>query len=363
MALTSQGSMRLFRLAGIDVYLHWSWFLVAYYEINQRAGRYSSPAWNVLEYLALFGIVLMHEFGHSLACRQVGGRADRIVLWPLGGVAFVQPPERPGAILWSLAAGPLVNVVLFPVLLVLSALMDFSGAIQAVPNLARLLYVITFINAGLLMFNLLPVYPLDGGQILSSILWFILGRARGLMVASVIGLAGAGGLCVWAYSAHSIWLGILAFFVGARALAGVSQARILAWVQPAMEHLNRATAAMQRGDYRAENLAHPDRPVAFDWQEATCSVMTVDLAWFAKQGFVQEAMGHDQAISFYRERLEQYLDRRFDDDEWQAMIDLGQLVDTLRATCFAAYWYKHSDTDAGRRGVGPDRSAIPVRRR
>ena len=48
-------------------------------------------------YLALFSIVLLHEFGHALACRQVGGKADQIVLWPLGGVAYVAPPPRPGA--------------------------------------------------------------------------------------------------------------------------------------------------------------------------------------------------------------------------------------------------------------------------
>ena len=71
--------------------------------------------WPVLEYLALFVIVLVHEFGHALACRQVGGQANQIVLWPLGGVAYVAPPPRPGATLWSIAAGPLVNVVLAPV--------------------------------------------------------------------------------------------------------------------------------------------------------------------------------------------------------------------------------------------------------
>jgi len=92
-----QGSIRLFQFSGIEVFLHWSWFLVAAYEIQGRAGRYSSITWNVLEYLALFLIVLLHEFGHSLACRQVGGRANQIVLWPLGGVAYVDPPPRPGA--------------------------------------------------------------------------------------------------------------------------------------------------------------------------------------------------------------------------------------------------------------------------
>ena len=56
--------------------------------------------------------MLTHEFGHALACRSVGGTADNIMLWPLGGVAYVNPPQRPGATLWSIAAGPLVNVAL-----------------------------------------------------------------------------------------------------------------------------------------------------------------------------------------------------------------------------------------------------------
>src|ERR1700722_19160798 len=117
-----QGAIHLFRVAGVDVSLHWSWFLVAAYEIQSRKGDYSSILWNGLEYLALFLIVLTHEFGHAMACRQVGGQADRIVLWPFGGVAYVDPPQRPGATLWSIAAGPLVNVVLFPILVVLSNL-------------------------------------------------------------------------------------------------------------------------------------------------------------------------------------------------------------------------------------------------
>src|ERR1700728_3418352 len=122
-----QGSIRLFRFSGIDVFLHWSWFLIAYYEINSRKGNYSSIGWNVLEYLALFLIVMIHEFGHALACRQVGGTANQIVLWPLGGVAYVDPPPRPGATLWSIAAGPLVNVALIPVLYVAVAMSRSAG--------------------------------------------------------------------------------------------------------------------------------------------------------------------------------------------------------------------------------------------
>src|SRR5579862_1124483 len=108
------GSFRIFAVAGISVYVHWSWLVVGYLELQFRKSSYTSWPWNVAEYLMLFLIVLLHEFGHAFACRQVGGRADEIMLWPLGGVAFVNPPARPGALLWSIAAGPLVNVVLVP---------------------------------------------------------------------------------------------------------------------------------------------------------------------------------------------------------------------------------------------------------
>ena len=127
MTSTPQGSLRLFRFAGIDLFLHWSWFLVAVYEIQSRSKSYSSITWNVVEYLALFLIVMLHEFGHALACRQVGGTANRIVLWPLGGVAYVNPPQRPGATLWSIAAGPLVNVAFLVILSLLGTLNRSTG--------------------------------------------------------------------------------------------------------------------------------------------------------------------------------------------------------------------------------------------
>src|SRR6266550_664366 len=166
MTPTRKGSFHLFHFAGVDVFLHWSWFIVAVFLIKGRAAAYSSLLWNVLEYLALFVIVLLHEFGHSLACRSVGGQANQIVLWPLGGVAYVSPPPRPGAMLWSIAAGPLVNVVLLPVFSILSMVAKSLGWGEAVPNAVGLLRTIWAVNLGLLIFNLLPIYPLDGGQIL-----------------------------------------------------------------------------------------------------------------------------------------------------------------------------------------------------
>src|SRR5437879_8634477 len=148
------GSIRLFGFAGIDVFLHWSWFLVAVYEIQSRSGRYSSILWNILEYLALFLIVLLHEFGHALACRQVGGNANRIVLWPLGGVAYVDPPPRPGATLWSIAAGPLVNVALIPLFAVTISGCRSAGVATTAPDLFHLLRWVALINKWLLIFNI-----------------------------------------------------------------------------------------------------------------------------------------------------------------------------------------------------------------
>ena len=228
MTPTRQGSFRLFRFAGVEVFLHWSWFLVAVYEINSRTREYSSVAWNVLEYVALFVIVLLHEFGHSLACRQVGGQADQIVLWPLGGVAYVSPPQRPGATLWSIAAGPLVNVALAPVLTVVVVLAAASGWTEAMPDTYKFLQAICITNFILLCFNLLPIYPLDGGQILRSLLWFGLGRARSLLVATIVGFVGVAGLIVAAVLTRSPWGGLMAAFILLNCWGGLMQARLLA---------------------------------------------------------------------------------------------------------------------------------------
>jgi len=223
-----RGSIHLFRFSGIDVFLHWSWFLLAAYEIEIRNHSYSTIAWNVVEFLGVFAIVLLHEFGHSLACRQVGGRADHIVLWPLGGVAYVDPPPRAGATLWSIAAGPLVNVALAPILgfgvvLTHAQFFDYAGSL----NFGSPAPSLFWLNISLLAFNILPIYPLDGGQILRSMLWFVLGRARSLMVATVLGMVGILGFIVFAITHKSWWMGALAFFMLMNCWGGLQHAREL----------------------------------------------------------------------------------------------------------------------------------------
>jgi Zn-dependent protease len=227
MPTARQGSIHLFRFEGIDVFLHWSWFLVAAFEIQSRSRSYSSITWNVLEYLALFLIVMLHEFGHALACRQVGGTANRIVLWPLGGVAYVDPPPRPGATLWSIAAGPLVNVALLVVLFPAGTMSPSSSLAQASPDVYTLLGMLWYINSRLLIFNLLPIYPLDGGQILRSLLWFVMGRARSLMAAVIIGFLGAAGFILLAARSENVWLGAISVFVLMNCWSGWKQAQAL----------------------------------------------------------------------------------------------------------------------------------------
>jgi Zn-dependent protease len=224
---TRKGSIRLFRLAGITVYIHWAWFLAFLY-LASRSQQYSNYGWNALEILALFAIVLTHEFGHQLACRSVGGQTHDIILWPLGGVAYVTPPQRPGAQLWSIAAGPLVNVALIPILSALVSVSSHFGWYDTHPDAYELIHNVWVINLVLLIFNMMPVYPLDGGQILRSLLWYVFGRANSLMAASVIGFIGVAGLIGLAIFAQSIWLGIMAVFILMNCWGGLMQARALA---------------------------------------------------------------------------------------------------------------------------------------
>jgi Zn-dependent protease len=228
------GSFRLFRVAGVDVNLHWTWFLAGLLFMFFGTNRYEAAVWNVAEFVALFVIVLLHEFGHVLACRLVGGSAEQVVLWPLGGIPSVQPPLRPGPVLASVAGGPLVNLLLVPLtvsLVFLGPALDWQAA---APDLRKFVDYLWVMNLVLLGFNLLPIYPLDGGQILHALLWFGLGRWGSLQVVSVVGMA-FGGLVVFVAMLPlplpapewRLLIAILAGFVLLRSLAAFFQAREL----------------------------------------------------------------------------------------------------------------------------------------
>jgi Zn-dependent protease len=253
---TGRNSIRLFKCFGINVFLHWSWFLLALYDIGAKFGGYSSVIWSVFQLLALFLFVLLHEFGHALACRSVGGQANQIVLWPFGGVAYVSPPQRPGATLWTIAAGPLVNVALFPIL---TALWWIGRSADLTQDQYQFVFMIWLINVVLLAFNMFPAYPLDGGQILRALLWFPLGRARSLFVATVIGFIGAAGLAVVAILLQSKWLGIMCALNCYYCFQGFVQAR----------ELLRRDAAPRRAGYRCPNCGTAP-PLGNFWNCGRC---------------------------------------------------------------------------------------------
>jgi hypothetical protein len=144
-------------------------------------------------------------------------------------VAFVQPPQRPGAVLWSIAAGPLVNVVLIPCLWYANHQALRGGYSSDVSQFMRTIH---FMNLGLLIFNMIPIYPLDGGQILRALLWYVMGAARSLLVASILGIAGA--LVGFAFlflrltGEGRVWLTIMLVFALSQSWRGLQMARVLA---------------------------------------------------------------------------------------------------------------------------------------
>jgi hypothetical protein len=102
-----------------------------------------------------------------------------------------------------------------------------TGWAAANPNAHALLRAVWFIDLGLLVFNILPVYPLDGGQMLRSLLWFFLGRARSLMAVTIMGFIGVAGFTALAVWTRSIWLGIIAGYMLLNCWGGLQQARAL----------------------------------------------------------------------------------------------------------------------------------------
>lgn len=150
--------------------------------------------------LVLFVSVLVHEFAHVLAARYTGGGGDEILVWPLGGLAYVHPANTYGSVVLTAAAAPLANLVLCGAS-VLGVLQNRAEGFLAealnpfvMPNLAfesqvvaDLLVVVFVVNWVLFLVNLIPIYPLDGGQILQATLYEHLGHAHGAELYAKIG--------------------------------------------------------------------------------------------------------------------------------------------------------------------------------
>ena len=230
-------SFRIGRLFGIHLRVHVIFVLCAVVLIWRAIPpEGSGTAWSfgrVLVYALggyaiLFFIVLLHEFGHCFGCRHTGGEADEILMWPLGGLASVSPPPQPRAHLITAVAGPLVNLLICVVCSLLLILwMGSWGAVPwnpfhpftpvkpALSTTTGQYWLLTVYGLSylLLMFNLLPVFPLDGGRILQAWLWPRKGFGRSMEIATATGMVGAIGIFVVGVFLEDRWLlfGIAAF--------------------------------------------------------------------------------------------------------------------------------------------------------
>ena len=190
-------SLRLGSAFGIPLYVHWSFLLVpALAGLSQLRDGPLDVLLAVAVSLGLFGCVLLHELGHALAARFYGIRTRDITLYLLGGVARLgQMTEKPSQELVIALAGPAVNVaivaLLTPVLMVCAALglLNVSGAVLSAPGspaglLALFLLLLWAANVMLVLFNLLPAFPMDGGRVLRALLSLGLPRVRATEIAS-----------------------------------------------------------------------------------------------------------------------------------------------------------------------------------
>jgi stage IV sporulation protein FB len=200
------GSIPLFTAFGIRVRAHIS--LLMFIGLTMLLGGLGSQSFNLAvraqSMTILFLIVLLHEFGHCFAARWVGGEAEDILMTPLGGLAFARPPHRPLPTFITVAAGPAVNVVIC--LLAAATMYLISGWLPWNPigylhqhgvssaswrQVHWYAFWVYTVSLALLLFNLLPIFPLDGGQMLQAALWPKLGHYRSMMFACVTGMIGA----------------------------------------------------------------------------------------------------------------------------------------------------------------------------
>ena len=171
-------SWKLTRLAGIDVYVHLTFFLVLIWiglSVWQQTANPVAVVQGIGFVIALFACVVMHEFGHALTARRFGIKTRRITLLPIGGVALMERmPRDPKQEILVALAGPAVNVVIALVLwLVLSAAGIGIPDLEKDPQLLftskeALAYNLLVINVILAVFNLLPAFPMDGGRVLRA---------------------------------------------------------------------------------------------------------------------------------------------------------------------------------------------------
>jgi Zn-dependent protease/CBS domain-containing protein len=191
--MLSAWSWRVATLFGIPIYIHWTFLiLIAWLVYGHWADGHdvATTLRGVGFVLAIFACVVLHELGHAFAARHFGIPTRDITLLPIGGVARLERmPEKPAQELVVALAGPAVNVVIVLVLLAIGVRITSdhlqSQALVRGDFLPRLM----FVNGFLVLFNLLPAFPMDGGRVLRALLGMFMDYGRATRIAASVGQA------------------------------------------------------------------------------------------------------------------------------------------------------------------------------
>jgi Zn-dependent protease/CBS domain-containing protein len=192
-------SFRIGQVSGIAIRVHITFFLILILGAIQWGGPYGGQGavFGVILMLLLFTCVVLHELGHSLVAQRFHIPVREIVLLPIGGVALLsRTPSKPLHELLIALAGPLVNVIIVAILLAITGattafgLLDTSAILQTrelTPSFSTLLLWLLAANVSLVVFNLIPAFPLDGGRVLRAILAMLMSFRRATQISAVVG--------------------------------------------------------------------------------------------------------------------------------------------------------------------------------
>jgi Zn-dependent protease/CBS domain-containing protein len=212
-------SLKLGRVFGIDVKMHLTFLLILAWGAFAYGGS-AGPLYGIAITLGLFGLVFLHELGHSLAAMGYGIKVRDITLLPIGGVARLERmPEKPVQELVVALAGPAVNVVLAVALLPVVALLSLAQGVPltlATFGAAGPVGFLTFLlmaNVSLAIFNMIPAFPLDGGRVFRALLGFFTSYQQATQVAATTGRVLAVGLGLFAIFVGQFWLAMIALFI------------------------------------------------------------------------------------------------------------------------------------------------------
>lgn len=220
-------SLKFGKLLGIDVYLHFTFLLLlaflGFYYWNSTE-NIEAALQGIAFIVALFGCILLHELGHALMARRYGIKTRDITLLPIGGIARLEKmPEKPMDEFWVTLAGPAVNAVIAVVLLVgLAASGSFASMGELSATDGSFWQRLMVLNLIIVVFNLLPAFPMDGGRILRALLALRLGRRRATAIAANVGqiMAIFFGILGFYYNPFLIFIAIFVY-LGAQAEAGM----------------------------------------------------------------------------------------------------------------------------------------------